>query len=199
MSVYSNIVILGTSLFFAGDLLPMHDRTTWSLSSLVSPAGLLAKRGLTLAPSGSRFSPQEASGLNRSKAGATVSQAVRVAISDPPFLKHPIQFGANSLELTVAGRNLLKRTADWLRQHREARILIVGSCDSGGSETCTHTLAEARGAAVQKFLGSAGIDPDQIVGVKGWDSLDQSCRASEVDCQRFNRSARIFMASSVAP
>ena len=40
---------------------------------------------------------------------------------------------------------MLKRAADWLRQHREARILIVGSCD-GGSETCTHSLAEARGA-----------------------------------------------------
>lgn len=199
MSVYSNIVILGTSALLAGDPLPIQGRTACCSAPAVLRAGLLAKRGLTLAPSGSLFSPQQASGLNRSKAGATVSQAVPVAISDPPFLKHPIQFGPNSLEPTVADRNMLKRTADWLRQHREARILIVGSCDSGGSETCTHTLAEARGAVVHKFLRSAGIDPDQIVGVKVWDSLDQSCQESEVDCKRFNRSARIFMASSVAP
>ena len=122
-----------------------------------------------------------------------------MAISDPPFLRHPIPFAPNSLELDIAARIALKRAAGWLQQHRDARILIVGSCDSGGSETCTHTLAEGRGAAVQKFLGSAGIDSDQIVGVKGWDSVDQSCRASEVECQRLNRSARIFMASSVAP
>ncbi|MGO9434639.1 MAG: OmpA family protein [Terracidiphilus sp.] len=108
-------------------------------------------------------------------------------------------FTPNSLELDIAARNTLKRAVGWLQQHRDARILIVGSCDSEGSETCTHTLAEGRGAAVQKFLGSAGIDSDQIVGVKGWDSVDQSCRASEVECQRLNRSARIFMASSVAP
>jgi hypothetical protein len=60
-------------------------------------------------------------------------------------------------------------------------------------------LAEARGAVVRKFLGTSGIDPDQIVGVKGWDNLDQSCHTSDIECQQFNRSARIFMASSVSP
>jgi outer membrane protein OmpA-like peptidoglycan-associated protein len=122
-----------------------------------------------------------------------------VAISDPPFLRHPIQFGSKRLELTVAGKNMLKRAAAWLRLHREARILIVGWCDSGGSETCTRTLAEARGAGVGKFLGSSGIDSDQIVGVKAWDNVDQSCQTSDIECQQFNRGARIFMASSVAP
>jgi outer membrane protein OmpA-like peptidoglycan-associated protein len=94
---------------------------------------------------------------------------------------------------------MLKRTADWLLQHREARILIVGSCDSGGSEPCTHALAEARGTVVQKFLESSGIASDQIVGVKGWDNLAQSCQPSDIGCQQFNRSARIFMAGSGAP
>jgi len=150
-------------------------------------------------PSESLFSQQEASGLNPSKASGTVSPAASVAISDPPFLRHPIQFGPNSLELTAAGRNMLKRAAAWLRQHREVRILIVGSCDSGGSETCKHALAEARGAVVRKFLGSSGISSDQIVGVKGWDNLDQSCQTSDIECQQFNRSVRIFMASSVGP
>lgn len=152
-----------------------------------------------MGPSGSLFSQQQASGLNRPKTSGTVAQAASVAISDAPFLRHPIQFDPNSLELTVAGKNMLKRAAAWLRQHREARILIVGSCDSGGSETCTRTLAEARGAVVRKFLGGSGLDSDQIVGVKGWDNLDQSCQTSDIECRQFNRSARIFMASSVAP
>jgi hypothetical protein len=60
---------------------------------------------------------------------------------------------------------MMKRAVAWLRQHREARILIVGSCDSGGSETCTRGIAEGRGA----------------------------------ECQQFNRSVAIFMASFVAP
>jgi len=198
VSAYSNIVILGTSILFAGDLLPIQDRMTCSLSSPVLQRGLLAKGGPTVAPSGSLVSQQQASGVNGSKASGTVAQAP-VAISDPPFLRHPIPFAPNSLELDIAARNALTRAGAWLQRHREARILIVGSCDSGGSEACTHALAEARGAAVQKFLGSAGIDSNQIVGVKGWDSLDQSCRVSAAECQKFNRSVQIFMASSVAP
>ena len=196
VSVYSNIVILGTSVLFAGDLLVTHGRTACSLAPPILQAGLPAKRSPSVVPSESLFSQQQASGLNRSK--APVPPAASVAISDPPFLRHPIQFGPNSLELTVAGRNMLKRAAAWLQLHREARILIVGSCDSGGSETCTRTLAEARGAVVRKFLGTAGIDSDQIVGVKGWDNLDQSCQTSDIECQQFNRSVRIFMVSSVA-
>ena len=198
MSLYSNIVILGTSVLFAGDLLPIHDRAAFSLAPPVLQAGLPAKMSPGVLPSGFLLSQQLSSGLNRSKASGTVTQA-SVASSDPPFLRRPIQFGPNSVELTVAGRNMLKRATDWLRQHREARILIVGSCDSGGSETCTHILAAARGAVVRKFLGSSGIDSDQIVGVKGWDNLDQSCQTSDIECQQVNRSVRIFMASSVAP
>ena len=199
MSVYSHIVILGTSVLFAGDLLPVQGRTACSPAPPVLQAGLPPKRSPSVVPSESLFSQQEASGLNPSKASGTVSPAASVAISDPPFLRHPIQFGPNSLELTAAGRNMLKRAAAWLRQHREVRILIVGSCDSGGSETCKHALAEARGAVVRKFLGSSGISSDQIVGVKGWDNLDQSCQTSDIECQQFNRSVRIFMASSFGP
>jgi outer membrane protein OmpA-like peptidoglycan-associated protein len=200
VSIYSNIVILSTSFLFAGDLLPTTDgRTACSLGPPVLQAGLSVRRSPRLAPSGSLFSQQQSLGLNRSKAPGTVTQAASAAISDPPFLRQPIQFGPNSLELNVAGKNMLKRAAAWLRQHREARILIVGSCDSEGSETCTRTLAEARGAVVRKFLGSSGIDADQIVGVKGWDNLDQSCRTSDIECQQCNRSARIFMAGSVTP
>jgi outer membrane protein OmpA-like peptidoglycan-associated protein len=199
VSVYSHIVILGTSVLFAGDLLPIQGRTIFSPAPPVLQAVLPAKESPTVAPSVSLISQQQASGLNGSKASSTVSPAAAVATSDPPFLRHPIQFAPNSLELDIAARNSLKRAAAWLQRHREARILIVGSCDSGGSETCTRAFAEARGAVVRTFLGSSGIASEQIVGVKGWDNLDQSCRSFDIECQRVNRSAQIFAASSVSP
>lgn len=197
MRVYSHIVILSTSVLFVSDLWPARGRAICPLAPPVLRAVFPRKEGLSVALSGSLSGQRQASGPNRSS--ATVSEGSSAAIYEPPFLRHPILFAPNSLELDMAARNTLKRAAIWLQRRREARILIVGLCDSGGSEACTHTLAEARGAAVQKFLASAGVDSTQIVGVKGWDSLDQSCRPSENDCQRFNRSARIFMASSVAP
>ena len=179
MSIYSNIVILSTSLLFACDLWSARG---WTLCLLGPPVlQAVTKKG------------QQAPQLSHSEVSGT-----SVPVSDPPFLRHPIPFAPNSLELGLAAKNTLKRAVGWLRQHGEARILIVGSCDSGGSETCTHTLAEARAAVVQKFLGSAGVHSDQIVGVKGWDSLDQSCPTSNSECQKANRSTRIFIASSVA-
>ncbi len=194
MSAYSNILILGTSVLLAGDLLQKQSRTA-------SASVLQAESVMTGSPSGAPFGTllaRQTSGLSRSSTSATVAQAASVTVSNPPFLRQPILFGPNSLELTVAGKNTLKRAAVWLRQHHEARILIVGSCDVSGSETCTHALAEARGGVIQKFLGSSGID-DQIVGVKGWDNLDEGCQTSDIGCQQLNRSARIFMAGSVAP
>lgn len=193
MSIYSNIVILGTSFLFASDLWSARGWTPCLLAPPVLRAVLSPKKGPSVAPSGSPIS-QQASQLSRSEVSG-----ISVPVSDPPFLRHSIPFAPNSLELDLAAKSTLKRVVGWLRQHSEARILIVGSCDSGGSETCTHTLAEARAAVVQKFLESAGIASCQIAGVKGWDSLDQSCLTSDGKCQKANRSARIFIASSVAP
>jgi outer membrane protein OmpA-like peptidoglycan-associated protein len=193
-------VIFGISVLFARDLSPRQSRTGCSLVTSVLQVEFPTKRNPRVAPSGFlRSQPEQTSGLDQSKASASVAQAAFVATQNPPFLRRPILFGPNSVELTVVGRNTLQRAATWLRQHYEARILIVGSCDVSGSETCTHVLAEARGAVLQKFLGSSGIDAGQIVGVKGWDNVDQSCQTSDFGCWQFNRTARIFMASSVAP
>lgn len=81
----------------------------------------------------------------RSRVPSTDSQSGSVGIHKAPFLKHPLLFGPNSLEMNAESRDMVKRAASWLREHREARILVVGFCDPSGSETCTHTLAEGRG------------------------------------------------------
>ena len=194
MSAYSNILILGTSVLLAGDLSPRHTR-------IACPSVLQAESLTTASPSeapSGTLPALQTSGVSRSKTSATVAQPASVSLSNPPFLRQPILFGPNSLELTVAGKSTLKRAVVWLREHHETRILIVGSCDVSGSETCTHALAEARGSVIQKFLGSSGIDSNQVVGVKGWDNLE-GCQTSAMECQQSNRSARIFMAGSVAP
>jgi len=198
VSIYSNIVILSTSVLLAGDLSLARGRMPNLLAQPILQAVLPLRKRLSVVPSGSLLSQQQPSQLSRSQVSATVSPAASAAVRNPPFLRHSIPFASNSLELDVAAKSTLNRAATWLRQHGDARILIVGSCDSGGSETCTHTLAEERAAVVQKFLGSAGVRSDQIVGAKGWDSLDQSCLSSDGECRKANRSARIFLASSVA-
>jgi outer membrane protein OmpA-like peptidoglycan-associated protein len=198
VSIYSNIVILGTSSLFAGDL-----SLTQAVCSMVSPKSQAACLGMsrpTVVSSTLFLSRQEPnSRLEQSQTFRSVDQSPAVSIADPPFLRHPILFDRNSLQPNLAARNMLKSAATWLREHREARVLIVGSCDSSGSETCTHALAEGRGAAIQKFLQNSGIAHEQLVGVKGWDNLDRTCGSGDVKCQQSNRSVRIFMASSATP
>ena len=82
----------------------------------------------------------------------------------------------------------------WLRQHPGDRILVVGYCDDSGSEACTAALAERRAEVVRQFLLSLGTRADQIAGIKGWENLNGSCRAGVPECQRQNRSARLFVA-----
>jgi outer membrane protein OmpA-like peptidoglycan-associated protein len=197
---YSNILILTTSVLLAGDLPLKRSHAVCSMESPRPQAAFLGKRSPIVAPSTVFLSQQEpGSRLEPSKASHSVAQSAAVSIADPPFLRHPILFEPNSLEPSSAGRNMLKRAALWLREHRESRVLIVGSCDSSGSETCTHALAAGRGAAIQRFLQNSGIASDQLVGIKGWDNLDRTCGPADVKCQQSNRSVRIFMASSVTP
>jgi len=112
---------------------------------------------------------------------------------EPSFLKLPILFTPNRLNLTATSRNTLNYAAAWLGEHHSARILIVGYCDNSGSEACTTALAERRAEVVRQFLMSLGTCTDQIAGVKGWENLDQPCHSNTRECQRQNRSVRLFL------
>jgi outer membrane protein OmpA-like peptidoglycan-associated protein len=198
--IYSNILIFAASILLAGDLPLKSSPAFLSLESEKLQSAHLWMSRPILVPARVFPGQQEPSArLERSKASHNVAQSAAVSTSEPPFLRHPILFEPNSLEPSSVGRNMLKHAATWLREHREARVLIVGSCDSSGSETCTHALAEGRGAAIQKFLQTSGIDSDQLVGVKSWDNFDRTCDPADVKCQQSNRCVRIFMASSATP
>ncbi len=180
-------------------MLPKYNRATCSLVPHVLQVVFPSSGYLSVVARGFPFSQQNRTPVvSRSRVSVT-AQPASVPIPEPPFLRRPILFSPNSTELTAAGRDVLKRAAAWLQQHHEVRILIVGSCDSSGSETCTQTLSEARGAVAKKFLGSSGIGSAQIVGVKGWDNRDHGCQTSDTKCQQLDRSTLLFMASSVGP
>jgi peptidoglycan-associated lipoprotein len=127
---------------------------------------------------------------------STKSQAQRsgsATVHEPVFLKQPLLFAPNGVNLPAKSRNTLNCAVAWLDEHREARILIVGYCDDSGSETCTAVLAERRAEVVRKFLLSVGIEGHQIAGVKAWQNVNQPCRSSATECQRANRSTRLFL------
>jgi len=105
-----------------------------------------------------------------------VAQSSSKALQEPTFLKEPLLFTPNHVNLNTRSRNTVQCAAAWLREHHEARILIVGYCDDSGSEACTTPLAERRAQAVRQFLVHLGTQADQIAGVKRWENLDRPCR-----------------------
>jgi outer membrane protein OmpA-like peptidoglycan-associated protein len=116
------------------------------------------------------------------------------ALQEATLPKGRLLFASNSRKLTARNRRSLECAAAWLRQHPGHRILIVGYCDDSGSEACTAELAGRRAEVVRQFLLGLGTRADQIAGVKGWENLDRACRAGVAECQRQNRSARLFVA-----
>jgi len=122
------------------------------------------------------------------------TQSGSEALQQPIFLKRPLLFTPNGFNLTARSRNTLHCAVAWLREHHVARVLIVGYCDNSGSEACTAALAERRAEVVRQFLVRFDTQASQIAGVKGWQNLDRPCRAGTTECQRQNRSARLFLA-----
>ena len=122
------------------------------------------------------------------------TQSGSEALQQPTFLKQPLLFTPNGLNLTARSRNNLHCAVAWLREHHVARVLIVGYCDNSGSEVCTAALAERRAEVVRQFLVRFGTQANQIAGVKGWENLDRPCGTGTTECQQQNRSARLFLA-----
>lgn len=190
MVVHLHLVVFSCLLWFMGSSAPSTSRHFLGTkletfcSALRSP--------------GSLSGPQQDWKLDRFRTSSQPCRRARAALR-PPFLRRPFLFAANSFTLSAGSRRILKASVHWLQIHPEARVLIVGFCDPSGSETCTRTLAEARGRAIRKILDAGGKDAGQIVGVKAWDKLDRNCLPRETECQQLDRSAWIFIAGSNAP
>lgn len=67
---------------------------------------------------------------------------------------------------TAQEKHFDRATVEKATKH-EAQILILGYCDSSGSEVCTAALAMRRGEVVQQFLLRLATQANQIAGVKG--------------------------------
>jgi outer membrane protein OmpA-like peptidoglycan-associated protein len=154
--------------------------------------GMRSGRGMS-AGAGIPAMGENPSGLG-SEAAATPTKRREQRRAYPHFLKRSVLFEPNSLSLTSESEKRLALDAVWLRMHPEIRTVVVGFCDTLGSEECTHELAEQRGVAVKQFLLEAGVDSPQIVGVKGWEKAEPICESPTPNCQEMNRRARIFVA-----
>jgi len=195
MSAYFHLAVLSCLLCLVEYSVP--DPRRWPLEHGPSPQIRLAPRH----SDGARVGLRDGSLPSRvdcSRLTPLCHHRPRSRIPEAPFVRHPVLFDVNSHELPRGTRSVLAASVLWLELHPNVRVLVVGTCDSSGSEVCTRDLALARGLAVRDMLDAAGIDPRQLVAVRAWNSSDQPCRHGPAGCQQQDRSAWIFVASPIA-
>lgn len=98
--------------------------------------------------------------------------------------------------LTAAGRETLRRQADWLNAYPGTDILIAGNCDERGTREYNLALGARRANAARDYLVSLGVSPSRIQTVS-YGKERPTCRESSESCWALNRNAITMISGGV--
>ncbi|WP_394692796.1 peptidoglycan-associated lipoprotein Pal [Hyphobacterium sp.] len=98
--------------------------------------------------------------------------------------------------LTPAGRETLRRQADWLNAYTGTTILIAGNCDERGTREYNLALGARRANAARDYLVSLGVSPSRIQTVS-YGKERPTCRESGERCWSLNRNATTMITGGV--
>lgn len=73
-----------------------------------------------------------------------------------------VYFAFDRSDLSAEARNILKESADLLKQSPDTKIQIEGHCDERGSTSYNLALGERRAASVRDYLVSLGVPSDML-------------------------------------
>jgi peptidoglycan-associated lipoprotein len=116
--------------------------------------------------------------ITASGPGGNTSDSVRitVAAAAPPVQPKPessmeelfasnvkdAYFDYDKADIRSDARDALARTAEFLRNYAQVRVVIEGHCDERGSTEYNLALGDRRAQAVRQFLISLGISADRM-------------------------------------
>ncbi len=81
------------------------------------------------------------------------------------FESENIYFEFDSSALLTAAQDTLKRKAEYLREHPDARVTIEGYCDERGTEEYNLALGDRRATSAKSFLVDLGISPSRLTTI----------------------------------
>lgn len=73
-----------------------------------------------------------------------------------------VYFGYDSNELTAEARDTLRANSDWLKSHRDVKVVVEGHCDERGSIEYNLALGERRAHSVRDHLVTLGVERPRI-------------------------------------
>jgi peptidoglycan-associated lipoprotein len=183
---------------------------TWSSTNAtqltISPeVGAVAPEGSTkVTPADSVTYTVTASGP-----GGSADSSVRITVTGPAAAPPPAvnatleemflrevqdaYFDLDKADIRSDARSALAKSADFLRNYPQVKVVIEGHCDERGSTEYNLALGDRRAAAVKQYLVSLGIGADRVSTVS-YGKEKPFCMESNEDCWQKNRRGHFVMA-----
>ena len=95
-------------------------------------------------------------------------------------------FDFNKADIRADARTALAKTAQFLRDHPQARATIEGHCDERGSTEYNLALGDRRAGATKQYLVSLGVSADRLSTVS-FGKEKQFCNEHNESCWQQNR------------
>jgi peptidoglycan-associated lipoprotein len=165
-----------------------------------------------VAPEGStKVSPSDSTTytLTVSGPGGSADSSVRITVAAPPpppppahnasleemFLKEvqDAYFDLDKADIRSDARAALGKTADFLRNYPQVKVVIEGHCDERGSTEYNLALGDRRATAVKQYLVSLGIGADRMTTIS-YGKEKPFCMESNESCWQQNRRGHFIMA-----
>ena len=167
----------------------------------------------TVAPAGTTtVTPQDSVTYTITAAGpggsATASVRITVSAPTPPapmgtvaptieeLFNQQVQdayFDLDKADIRDDARGALRKTAQFLSDHPEVKVVIEGHCDERGSTEYNLVLGDRRAAAVKQFLVSLGISADRLNTVS-YGKEKPFCTEHDESCWQQNRRGHFVLA-----
>jgi len=147
--------------------------------------------------------------LTASGPGGSADSSLRITVAAPPVEPPPAAntslddmffkemqdayFDLDKADVRSDARGALAKSADFLRNYPQVKVVVEGHCDERGSTEYNLALGDRRAAAVKQYLVSLGIGADRISTVS-YGKEKPFCMQSSEDCWQKNRRGHFVMA-----
>ena len=190
-----------------GETVTLHWSSTNATQLTIAPeVGAVAPEGST------KVSPADSTtySITASGPGGAADSSVRISVNAPApppavvehnatleemFLKEmrDAYFDLDKADLRSDARTALAKSADFLRNYPQVKVVVEGHCDERGSTEYNLALGDRRAAAVKQYLVGLGIGADRISTVS-YGKEKPTCMESNEECWQKNRRGHFVMA-----
>ena len=141
-----------------------------------------AAKGLAKAP------VSQSSSLEQLQQGKPVGTAASSPLKD-------IYFDFDRYDLRADARDVLKSSAEWLKQNPASSVQIEGHCDDRGTSEYNLALGAKRAQSAKDYLTTLGIPALRISTISYGEELPV-CREENEECWQKNRHDRFVIKPS---